>query len=84
MTLFLKDWPPEVGEYEKKLFSSCNYILHNLNRANSSEMEEKYEKFADKSITAKDYHRLISKDDLQIKDVKKISLFFNTTEGLLK
>ena len=68
---FLKDWPPEVGEYEKKLFLPVITSCIISTEQNSSEMEEKYEKFADKSITAKDYHRLISKDDLQIKDVKK-------------
>ena len=68
---FLKDWPPEVNEYEKKLFLPVITSCIISTEQNSSEMEEKYEKFTDKNITAKDYHRLISKEGLQIKDIQK-------------
>lgn len=79
----LKDWPPEVGEYEKQLFLPVITSCIISTELNSAEMEEKYKKFSEKSIKAKNYHRLISKENLLIKEVQ-INIPFLQYDGTSK
>ena len=65
----VKKWPPVINEYEQKLFLPVITTCIVSNELNASQMKKKFTSFSQKKSPAKDYYRLISKENLHKENI---------------
>ena len=65
------NWPPVINEYEQKMFLPVITSCIVSNELDASQMKNKFNSFSKKKSSAKDYYRLISKENLYKENIRQ-------------